>query len=128
MLMLGRCCLNLLLCTRRWISHVLPYFFGILMVLVEFFVHLNFLQYCFLKMLHQFFYYALHQLLGRGGLETRCFETETRLWGNENETRRDFGEAKPKRGFGVVKSRRDETLKYRDRDKRDTKLYVNVFV
>ena len=28
--------------------------------------------------------------MARGGVE-RCFETETRLWGSETETRRDFG-------------------------------------
>ena len=42
----------------------------------------------------------------RGGVETCCFETETRLWGSKIETRRDFGVPRPRQ---------------------DTRLYISYF-
>ena len=59
----------------------------------------------------QFFY----AVAIRSGVETRCFETETKFWGSETERRRDFGVAKPRRNFEV------------SRPRRDTRLYISCF-
>ena len=47
--------------------------------------------------------FAIHS---RGGVETQCFETETRLWGSGTERRKDFGVSRPRR---------------------DTRIYINCF-
>ena len=50
---------------------------------------------------------SIYILINRGGVETRCFETEMR------------------RDFRVARSRPDETLEYRNRD--ETQTLHNLF-